>query len=98
MVEQSTMKQAAFRSRVTGAVVTTGGFHDITLLPGGFDADLDEWEAGFTDAAGAFLNRREAAATAGHAGRLEARAYFAGSAEPTLEAGHRESWRELQAA
>jgi hypothetical protein len=44
------------------------------------------------------MDRREAAAAAGYAGRLEARAYFAGDAHPTLEAGHAESWRELRAA
>jgi len=92
------LRQAAFRSCATGAVVVTGPCHDITRLPGGLDADLDEWQAGFTDASGCFMDRREAAAAAGHAGRLEARAYFAGDATPTLEAGHAESWRGLRAA
>ena len=90
--------QAAFRSRTTGEVIVTGACHDITRLPAGFEADLDEWQAGFTDARGRFMDRREAAAAAGHAGRLEARAYFAGEAHPTLEAGRSESWRTLRAA
>jgi hypothetical protein len=90
------LRQAAFRSNATGAVVVTGACHDITRLPGGLDADLDEWQAGFTDASGRFLDRREAAATTGHAGRLESRAYFGGDASPTLEAGHVESWRRLR--
>ena len=96
--EKTTLRQAAFRSCATGAVVVTGPFHDITLLPGGLDADLDDWQAGFTDASGRFMDRREAAATAGCEGRLEARAYFAGDPRPTLEAGHAESWRRLHAA
>lgn len=91
-------RQAAFRSRATGAVIVTGSCHDITLLPGGLDADLDEWQAGFTDTAGRFMDRREAAQALGHPGRLEARAYFAGDARPTLEAGHVESWRVRRAA
>jgi hypothetical protein len=91
-------RQAAFRSRKTGAVVVTGPCHDIIRLPGGLDADLDEWQAGFTDAGGRFMDRGEAAAAAGLPGRLEARAYFAGDPEPTLEAGHGESWRTLRAA
>ena len=97
-IERVSFRQAAFRSCATGAVVVTGACHDITLLPGGLDADLDEWQAGFTDARGRFLDRREAAAAAGHSGRLEARAYFAGEANPTLEAGRVESWRRLRAA
>jgi hypothetical protein len=92
------IRRAAFRSCTTGAVIVTGGWHDITRLPGGLDADLDEWEAGFTDARGRFLDRTQAAAAAGSAGRLEARAYFAGEANPTLEAGRRESWRERRGA
>ncbi len=95
--ESVSFTQAAFRSRATGAVVATGGCHDITRLPGGLDADLDEWQAGFTDASGRFMDRREAAAAAGHAGRLEARAYFAGEPTPTIEAGHCETWRDLRA-
>jgi hypothetical protein len=91
-------REAAFRSRTTGAVVETGPCHDITRLPGGLDANLDEWEAGFTDATGRFMDRREAAAAAGHSGRLEARSYFAGESHPTLEAGRAESWRPLRAA
>jgi hypothetical protein len=89
---------AAFRSCITGAVIVTGACHDITCLPGGLEADLDEWQAGFTDVAGRFLDRFQAAAAAGSTGRLEARAYFAGEADPTLEAGRRESWRDLRAA
>ena len=96
--EKTTFRQAAFRSCATGAVVVTGSFHDITLLPGGHDADLDDWQAGFTDSSGRFMDRREAAALAGQEGRLEARAYFAGDPRPTLEAGHPESWRGLRAA
>jgi hypothetical protein len=91
-------RQAAFRSCATGAVIATGPCHDVSLLPGGVDADLDEWQAGFVDGIGRFLDRREAAEAVGHAGRLEARAYFAGDPEPTLEAGHPESWRRLRAA
>jgi hypothetical protein len=97
-IEQVSIRQAAFRSCATGAVVLTGPFHDITRLPGGLDADLDEWQAGFTDASGRFMDRQEAAAAAGYAGRLEARAYFTGDPDPTLEAGRLESWRELRAA
>jgi hypothetical protein len=97
-IEKVALGHAAFRSSATGAVIVTGPFHDITRLPGGLEADLDEWEAGFTDARGRFMDRREAAEAAGHAGRLEARAYFAGDATPTLEAGHHESWRGLRAA
>ena len=97
-IERVCFRQAAFRSCATGSVVVTGACHDITFLPGGLDADLDEWQAGFTDASGRFMDRREAAAAAGHSGRLEARAYFAGDATPTLEAGHQESWRRLRAA
>ena len=96
--QKTTWRQAAFRSSATGDVVVTGPFHDITLLPGGLDADLGDWEAGFTDACGRFMDRREAAADAGYEGRLEARAYFAGDSHPTLEAGHAESWRGLRAA
>ncbi|WP_242344307.1 hypothetical protein [Anaeromyxobacter terrae] len=92
------MRQAAFRSCITGAVVATGPFHDVSLLPGGLDADLEEWQAGFLTVAGRFLDRREAAAALGHAGRLEACAYFSGDARPTLEAGHVESWRGRRAA
>jgi hypothetical protein len=97
-IERVSFRQAAFRSFATGAVVVTGACHDIACLPGGLDADLDEWQAGFTDASGRFMDRREAAAAAGHSGRLEARAYFAGDTDPTLEAGHQESWRQLRAA
>jgi hypothetical protein len=95
---QAIFRQAAFRSCTTGDVVVTGACHDIARLPGGLDADLDEWQAGFVDSAGRFLDRREAAEALGHRGRLESRAYFAGDARPTLEAGHAESWRGLRAA
>jgi hypothetical protein len=90
--------QAAFRSCATAAVIVTGSCHDILLLPGGIDADLDEWQAGFVDAGGRFMDRREAARVAGYGGRLEARAFFAGHAAPTLEAGHLESWWGSRAA
>ncbi|WP_242352947.1 MULTISPECIES: hypothetical protein [unclassified Anaeromyxobacter] len=92
------LEQAAFRSCITGAVVATGPFHDVTLLPDGLDADLEEWQAGFLTVAGRFLDRREAAVALGHAGRLEARAYFAGDPCPTLEAGHPVSWHGRRAA
>lgn len=94
----SEIRCAAFRSCITGAVIVAGPCHDITCLPGGLDADLDEWQAGFTDTSGRFLDRAQAAAAAGLGGRLEARAYFAGAPDPTLEAGHRESWRDVRAA
>lgn len=93
-----TIRQAAFRSRRSGAVVCTGPFHDVGLLPGGEQADLDDWQAGFTDALGRFLSRSEAAEATGRCGRLEAVSYFAGDPNPTLEAGHRESWRRGRAA
>jgi hypothetical protein len=96
--EKVAIGQAAFRSSVTGTVVATGPCHDITRLPGGLDADLDEWQAGFTDVNGRFMDRREAAAAAGHTGRLEARSYFSGDATPTLEAGHVEGWRVRRVA
>jgi hypothetical protein len=86
------IQQAAFRSVATGEVVATGACHDLSCLPGGLDADLDAWEAGFTDGAGCFLTRREAGSAVGVRGRLESRAYFAGDPCPTLEAGHREAW------
>lgn len=92
------IEEAAFRSCTTGRVIATGCFHDITRLPGGLEADLDDWIAGFTCTGGCFLDRAEAAAVAGCSGRLEARAHFAGEAEPTLEAGRRESWSSLRAA
>lgn len=91
------IRQAAFRSRATGDVIATGPCHDVGRLPGGLDADLDEWQAGFLDHLGHFLDRREAAAALGHDGRLEARACFAGDPEPTLDAGHVESWRRRAA-
>ena len=98
IIREVTFQQAAFRSCCTGAVICTGAFHDITLLPGGLEADLEEWQAGFTDATGRFMDRREAAEAVGHQGRLESRAYFGGDPTPTLEAGHSESWRELRDA
>ncbi len=85
--------QAAFRSSRTRAVIRRGRFRDIMLLPGGLDADLGEWQAGLIDTTGRFVDRREAAAVVGHAGRLESRSYFGGDREPTLEAGHSESFR-----
>lgn len=86
-------RQASFRHRATGRIVDTGPFHDITLLPGG-EAELDAWEAGFTDGFGRFYDRCEAARLVGLAGRLESESYFAGEAQPTLEAGHLEAWRK----
>ena len=91
------IRTAAFRCIATGEVIETGPFHDIERLPGAFDADLDAWEAGFVDALGAFLDRAQAAAAVGARGRLESRAYFAGDRDPTLEAGHLESWRREDA-
>ncbi len=96
--ERIEIRQAAFRNCTTGVVISTGCFHDISCLSGGLDTDLDEWTAGFTDASGRFLDRAEAAAVAGRAGHLEARAYFAGEPDPTLEAGRRVSWSALRAA
>jgi hypothetical protein len=87
-------RQASFRHHATGAVVNTGCFHDIGCLPGGEDVDLEQWEAGFTDREGRFYNRQEAARLVGVCGRLESESYFAGAANPTLEAGHLEAWRK----
>ncbi len=47
-IAEVTIAQAAFRSYSTRAVICTGRFHDIALLPGGLDADLGEWQAGTT--------------------------------------------------
>ena len=94
-IREISFRQAAFRSCSTGAVICTGAFHDITLLPGGLDADLDEWQAGFTDSCGRFLDRSAAAEALGLPGRLESRGYFAGEPSPTLEAGRTESWRRI---
>jgi len=71
-IEQAVPRQAAFRSRATGEVIATGPCHDIIHLPGGLEADLDEWQAGFADIGGRFLDRGEAAAVVGCEGRLEA--------------------------
>ncbi len=90
-IENVALRQAAFRSCATGAVVVTSPCHDITRLPGGLEANLDEWQVGFTNASGRFMDRREAAAAAGCPRRLEARAYFASDATPTLEVGHVET-------
>jgi hypothetical protein len=76
--------------------VNTGCFHDISCLPGGEDVDLAQWEAGFTDCEGRFYDRQEAARLVGLSGRLESESYFAGAANPTLEAGHLEAWHKLQ--
>src|SRR6185369_10343064 len=72
-------RQASFRHRSSGAVVRSGAFHDVGCLPGGEDADLDQWEAGFTDREGRFYDREEAARLVGVRGRLEAESYFAGA-------------------
>ena len=90
---QVKIRMAAFRCTTTGEVVETGSWHDILRLPGGVETDLDLWVAGFTDCFGRFLDRAEAAAAVGANGRLEARSFFAGEADPTLEAGRTESWR-----
>ena len=85
-------RQASFRHVGTGTIVNTGCFHDIGCLPEGEEVALDQWEAGFTDGAGRFYNRMEAAQLVGVRGRLESESYFAGAANPTLEAGHLEAW------
>jgi hypothetical protein len=90
--------EAAFRQGSTGDVMRTGAFHDLSLLPGGEAADLDDWQAGFTDSCGRFFTRGEAAAAIGVTGSLESRSYFSGDATPTLEAGHNESWKHRRAA
>ncbi|MFL5300635.1 MAG: VOC family protein, partial [Anaeromyxobacteraceae bacterium] len=64
------------------------------LLPRSEDVDMDQWEAGFTDREGRFYNRQEAAHLFGVRGRLGSESYFAGAANPTLEAGHLEAWRK----
>ena len=87
-------RQASFRERCSGSVIDTGCFHDITRLPGGFDVDLDAWEAGFTDCDGRFYTRAEAAALVGVVGRLESESYFSRASNPTLEGGHLEAWRK----
>lgn len=86
-------RQASFRHVVSGVIVNTGCFHDITCL-GGDDVALEEWEAGFTDRDGRFYSREEAARAVGVCGRLESESYFAGQECPTLEAGHLEAWRK----
>jgi hypothetical protein len=91
--ETGLIRTAAFRCLATGEVIETGPFHDVLRLPGALDCDLDAWEAGFVDARGRFLDRAQAAAAVGARGRLESRSFFRGDADPTLEAGHRESWR-----
>jgi hypothetical protein len=90
---EGSIRTAAFRCVATGEVIETGPFHDILRLPGALDCDLDAWEAGFVDARGRFLDRAQAAAAVGARGRLESRSFFRGEADPTLEAGHLESWR-----
>jgi hypothetical protein len=92
----TTPRQASFRHFASGTVVNTGCFHDISCLPGGEDVDLAQWEAGFTDCEGRFYDRQEAARLVGLSGRLESESYFAGAANPTLEAGHLEAWHKLQ--
>src|SRR5512140_2359272 len=87
-------RQASFRHVTSGTVVNTGCFHDITCLPGGEEADLEMWEAGFTNDEGCFHTRWEAARLLGVCGRLESESYFSGAANPTLEAGFREAWRK----
>ena len=90
----TTPRQASFRHLASGTIVNTGCFHDISCLPGGDDVDLDQWEAGFTDGEGCFHDRQEAARLVGLCGRLESKSYFAGVANPTLEAGHLEAWHK----
>ncbi len=89
-----TPKQASFRNLSSGQIVNTGRCHDIGCLPGGDDANLDEWEAGFTDREGRFYDREQAARLVGGRGRLESESYFAGEEDPTLEAGHLEAWKK----
>jgi hypothetical protein len=90
-----TPRQASFRHVASGTIVNTGCFHDITRL-GDDDVDLDLWEAGFTDDAGCFYSRVEAARAMGLCGRLESESYFAGEGDPTLEAGRLEAWHKPQ--
>ena len=92
----TTPRQASFRHCASGAVVNTGCFHDISCLPGGEDVDLEQWEAGFTDCEGRFYNRQEAARLVGLSGQLESESYFAGAANPTLDAGYLEAWHKPQ--
>ena len=89
-------RQASFRHLSSGNIVNTGCCHDISRLPGGEAANLDDWEAGFTDCEGRFYNRQEAAQLVGVRGHLESESYFAGEANPTLEAGHHEAWKKPQ--
>jgi hypothetical protein len=89
-------KQASFRHLCSGHIVNTGCCHDIGCLRGGEDANLDEWEAGFTDGGGRFYNRQEAAQLVGLRGHLESESYLAGEENPTLEAGHLEAWDKPQ--
>lgn len=103
--DEGAFMQAAFRKCSTGHVVRTGAFHDLSLLPDGEDADLDDWEAGFTDSCGRFFTRREAAAAIGVSGSLESRSYVhrlrghagehAALPHPrTLDDEHRDSYHE----
>jgi len=92
----TTPRQASFRHFASGMIVNTGCFHDISCLAGGEDVDLEQWEAGFTDREGRFYNRQEAARLVGLCGRLESESYFAGVANPTLEAGYLEAWHKPQ--
>jgi len=62
--QEREITQAAFRSRATGEVIATGPCHDLTRLPSGMDADLGEWQAGFTDAGGRFTSEARAASSA----------------------------------
>ncbi len=89
-----TPRRASFRHLASGQIVDTGCFHDIGCLPGGEDTDLEQWEAGFTDRAGRFHTREEAARAVGLRGRLESESYFAGEGNPSLEAGHLEAWHK----
>lgn len=91
-IAEVTIAQAAFRAT---ARVRSSALDDSTTSR----CCLAVWtptsasgKAGFTDATGRFMDRREAATAVGHVGRLESRSYFAGDREPTLEAGHGESF------
>jgi hypothetical protein len=59
--EHSPLKAAGFKHKVTGQIIETGPHHDMNFLPEGEDTDLSQWEDGFVDHKGTFLNRMQAA-------------------------------------